>query len=61
MVFVKADYEIESGEAERVAVDHASKSTTTGTGSQSGRERISGYRSFVIDKLIYIGRADSNG
>lgn len=37
VVFIKAEYEIESGEAERVAVDYASKPSTTGTGAQSGR------------------------
>ena len=36
-VWVKASYEIETGEAERVAVDHASKSTTSHMGSQSSR------------------------
>lgn len=35
VVFVKAAYEVETGEAERVAVDHASKPSTTGSGTQS--------------------------
>ncbi|KAK4699864.1 hypothetical protein P7C70_g6393, partial [Phenoliferia sp. Uapishka_3] len=35
VVLVQASYEIETGEAERVAVDHASKSNTSSTGSQS--------------------------
>lgn len=30
--FIVAPYRIETGEAERVAVDHASKSTSAGTG-----------------------------
>jgi hypothetical protein len=40
IVFVNTTYEIETGEAERVAVDHASKSVsaTAETGSNSGRE-----------------------
>lgn len=37
VVFVKAAYEVETGEAERVAVDHASKPSTTGSGTQSSR------------------------
>ena len=36
MRFVKLGYEIETGEAERVAVDHVSKAETGGAGSQSG-------------------------
>lgn len=36
-VLVKAAYEIETGEAERVAVDHAAQNSTASTGSQSSR------------------------
>lgn len=38
VVFRAVDYEIETGEAERVAVDHASKASTVTEGGQSGRE-----------------------
>ena len=33
--FIVAPYRVETGEAERVAVDHASKSTSAGTGDSS--------------------------
>lgn len=38
--FIKAAYEIETGEAERVAVDHASKPSTTGNSTSSSCEYL---------------------
>lgn len=38
VVFTQTAYEIETGEAERVAVDHASKPDMVGEGGQSSRE-----------------------
>lgn len=41
VVFIKASYEIATGEAERVAVDHVSKPSTAGGGSQSSSKSAS--------------------
>jgi COP9 signalosome complex subunit 6 len=43
VLFTKTDYEIETGEAERVAVDHASKPSTMGSGAQSSCKNISSH------------------
>lgn len=49
--FIVAPYRVETGEAERVAVDHASKSSSAGTGDSSCEARVLLHLVFMAETL----------